>query len=175
LARSHMILIGVLTYFGALILPAGYFLSKHWRGVANRPMLIGIGLQFVSSLAVLPFVFYSWQADYSDYYYGWALLIPVNLASFMYFLAVLIFYAPKARNSIRTSVIRWLSGIVIGMAVVVLLYFVSYGPANSFVARGYLDPRKVDAFYRPLPERIQDMILGIWTKIDTRHGVGARV
>ena len=74
----------------------------------------------------------------------------------------------------RNSLIRWSSGILIGIAVAVVLYLVSYGPANSLVARGYLNPRRVDAFYKPLPERLQDMILGIWTKIDTRHGVGER-
>ena len=63
----------------------------------------------------------------------------------------------------------------LGFIVVVFLYVASYGPANSLVARGYLNPRKVDAFYRPLPEGFKyDIILRIWTKIDTRPGVGDR-
>ncbi len=55
------------------------------------------------------------------------------------------------------------------------LYAASYGPANSLVARGYLSPRKVDKFYRPIPEAIKfNCILHYWRKLDTRPGVGAR-
>jgi uncharacterized membrane protein len=61
-------------------------------------MLIGAGLQLFWSLAVWAFVYFSWRAGYTDYYYGWALLIPVNVIGLIYFLAILFIYARKARE-----------------------------------------------------------------------------
>ena len=40
-----MIFIGILMYFGALIIPLAYLFSTRWRGAAKRPMLIGAGFQ----------------------------------------------------------------------------------------------------------------------------------
>lgn len=92
-----MVIIGMLMYFGALFIPAVYLLSTRWRGAARRPMLIGAGLQVFLSLAVWAFVYYSRRAGYTDYYYGWALLLPVNAVGLIYFLAVLFIYACKVR------------------------------------------------------------------------------
>jgi hypothetical protein len=93
-----MIFIGIFMYFGALIIPLGYLMSTRWRGAAKRPMLIGAGLQLFWSLVVWAFVYFSWRAAYTDYYYGWALLLAVNIVGFLYFLAVLFIYARKARE-----------------------------------------------------------------------------
>jgi len=65
-----MIFIGILMYFGALIIPAAYLFSTRWRGAAKRPMLIGVGLQLFWSLAVWAFVYLSARAGYTDAYYG---------------------------------------------------------------------------------------------------------
>jgi len=91
-----MILIGIFMYFGALLIPIAYFLFTHFQGNARRPMLIGIGFQIFWSLAVWAFVYFSWRARYQDAYYGWGLLLPVNIVGLIYFLAVLFIYAVKA-------------------------------------------------------------------------------
>ena len=93
-----MIFIGILMYFGALIIPAVYMLSTRWRGAAKRPMFIGVGFQIFWSLAVWAFVYFSWRAGDTDYYYGWAFLLPVNVVGLIYFLAVLFIYAGKAKE-----------------------------------------------------------------------------
>ena len=93
-----MIFIGILMYFGALIVPVAYLISTHGRGAAKRPMLIGAGLQFFWSLAVYAFVYFSWRTGYTDYYFGWGLLLPVNVVGLIYFLTVLFIYARKARG-----------------------------------------------------------------------------
>ncbi len=70
------------------------------------------------------------------------------------------------------SLIAWLG---IALALAPLLYLVSYGPANSLVRSGVLNPRRVDAFYSLIPEKLRyDIILVVWKKIDTRQGVGER-
>jgi hypothetical protein len=93
-----MIIVGILMYFGALIIPAGYLMSTRWRGAAKRPVLIGAGLQLFWSLAVWAFVYFSWRAGHTDAYMGWAFLLPVNVVGLLYFLAVLFIYARKARK-----------------------------------------------------------------------------
>ena len=93
-----MIFIGILMYFGALIIPCAYLLATRWRGAAKRPMFIGVGLQIFLSLAVWASVYFSWRAGYTDYYYGWAFLLPVNAVGLIYFLAVLFIYALKAKG-----------------------------------------------------------------------------
>lgn len=98
LVHSHMIFVGIFMYFGALIIPLGYLMSTRWRGAAKRPMLIGASLQLFWSLAVWAFVYFSWRTGYSDYYYGWALMLPVNVVGLIYFVAVLIIYADKDKQ-----------------------------------------------------------------------------
>ena len=90
-----MILVGIFMYFGALLFPIVYLLFTHFRGKARRPMLIGIGLQIFLSLVVWAFVYFSWRAGYQDAYYGWGLLLPVNIVGLIYFFVVLFIYATK--------------------------------------------------------------------------------
>ena len=70
--------------------------------------------------------------------------------------------------------LRWSWQVVAGLLVAICLYVGSYGPANSLVARGYLSARKVDAAYRILPDKVVDVIIIAWRKIDTRRGVFQR-
>ena len=79
-----------LGYFGSFLIPIAYLLFTLGKGIARKGMLIGAGLQFFWSMAVFAFVYYSWRAGYSDYYYGWALLLPVNIVSTIYYVAFLI-------------------------------------------------------------------------------------
>lgn len=81
----------ILMYFGALIIPAVYLLFIRSRGVRTRLMLIGVGVQLLLSLAVWAFVDFSWRFGYTEYYWGWALLLPINVLSLIYFLATLLF------------------------------------------------------------------------------------
>jgi hypothetical protein len=91
-------LLGILLYFGALIIPVVYLISTRWRGAARRQMLVGIGLQVFWSLAVWAFVYFSWRAGYQDAWMGWSLLLPVNAIGFLYFIGVLIFYGRQVRG-----------------------------------------------------------------------------
>ena len=84
-------ILAFLSYFGALLIPIGYCLGTMFSGKVTRLMLIGLALQAFWSLVVWGFVFYSWRAGYKEYYWGWALLIPVNAIGFVYFSAVLLF------------------------------------------------------------------------------------
>ena len=89
------VLIGVLMYFGALIIPLVYLLSTHARDACTRPMLVGVALQLSLSMAVWAFVYFSWRSGYTEYYWGWALLLPVNVLSLVYFLVILFLHARR--------------------------------------------------------------------------------
>jgi len=73
-------------YFGAMLIPVIYLLATRGRGSERRPMLIGTGLQIFWSLLVWGFVYYNWQAGYTEYYWGWGLLVPVNAIGLIYYL-----------------------------------------------------------------------------------------
>ena len=85
-----MLFVGILLYFGALLIPATYLLATRCQGPTTRAMLIGVGVQLIGILAVWGFVYSCWFAGYTEYYWGWALLLPVNLVGLVYFLIVLI-------------------------------------------------------------------------------------
>ena len=84
------IVLGILIYSGALLIPIIYCFATRFSGKATRLMLIGLGLQIFWSLTVWAFVYFSWRAGYQDAWMGWALLIPVNFVGLIYFVAVLI-------------------------------------------------------------------------------------
>ena len=73
-------------YFGSILIPIFYFFGTRFRGRLNRLMLLGLGLQIFWSVAVYGFVYYNWSHGYSEYYWGWALLVPVNIVAALYFL-----------------------------------------------------------------------------------------
>jgi hypothetical protein len=93
-----MILAGIILYFGALLIPAAYFIILGREGSAKKGLLVGVALQIFWSLAVWSFVYYSWHTGYTDYYYGWWLLMPVNLISAFYYLGFLIWKVRKRPN-----------------------------------------------------------------------------
>jgi hypothetical protein len=95
-----MTFIATLLYFGAFLIPAAYFATTGRKGSAKNGLLIGVALQIFWSLAVWGFVYYSWHAGYTDYYYGWSLLIPVNLISAFYYLGFLIWKGRKRPKQI---------------------------------------------------------------------------
>ena len=77
-----------LTYFGAFLIPLAYLLlkvTKRIEGSLWKEMGIGIILQLLWSLGVWGFVYYSWKEGYSEYYWGWALLIPVNFVALIWY------------------------------------------------------------------------------------------
>jgi hypothetical protein len=96
-----MMFIGFLIYFGAVLIPALYFMLTWRHGSARRPMLVGVILQCFWSLMVWAFVYGSLQTGHVDYYWGWAFLIPVNLVGALYYLAILIIYGFKATRQRR--------------------------------------------------------------------------
>lgn len=86
---------GSLIYFGSYLIPIGYLISTLFRGPARKPLLIGIAIHTFWNLAVWGFVYYSWWVGYSEYYYGWALLVPVNFISLLYYVGAIIFSGKK--------------------------------------------------------------------------------
>jgi hypothetical protein len=85
-----MITVPILMYFGALLVPISYFAFTGWSGRAKKKMLLGVGLQLFWSFIVWGFVWYSWRKGYSEYYWGWALLIPVNVIGAVWYLGSLL-------------------------------------------------------------------------------------
>lgn len=81
--------IGTLISFGALFIPAFYFLFMTKSAPTNRRMFFGVGLQVFWSVLVAALVYFSWRAGRAEYYYGWGLLIPVNIVSAIFFVLVL--------------------------------------------------------------------------------------
>jgi len=90
-----MIISGLLMYFGALLIPVLYFGATGWNGTAKKKMLSGIGLQLVWILIVWGLVWYAWRNGYRDYYYGWALIIPGNVAALIWYLGCLLWPRKK--------------------------------------------------------------------------------
>jgi ABC-type cobalamin transport system permease subunit len=87
-----MILAGCFLYFGALLIPAIFFLSNRDRGKVRRLMWIGVGLQVIWSFVVAAIVYFSWRSGNRDAFMAWGLLLPVNFISFIYFSGVFFIY-----------------------------------------------------------------------------------
>ena len=94
-----MIFIGILMYFGALLVPLIYFATTGWSGRAKKKMLLGIGLQLFWSLMVWGFVWYSWKNGYTEYYWVWTLLIPVNVVGLIWYVGC-VFLPEKKPNQL---------------------------------------------------------------------------
>jgi hypothetical protein len=75
--------------FGALFIPAAYLTFTRGGGTAKRRMLIGAVVQIFWSLAVGALVYLAWRSGQKNYFHGWVLLVPVNVISLIYYLAVL--------------------------------------------------------------------------------------
>ena len=91
-------ILGSLLYFGALIVPLLYFAVAGWRGIARRWMLTGVVLQVFWTMAVYMFVWYCMKEGYRDYYWGWGLLLPVNLVALLWYLGSLAWVKSKRAN-----------------------------------------------------------------------------
>jgi uncharacterized membrane protein YdfJ with MMPL/SSD domain len=85
--------VGSLVYFGALLIPAVYLVATRGRGVARRAMIIGVVFELLAGIGVWALVAYSHRAGYSEYYMGWAFMLPINGLCFLYFVGVVFFYA----------------------------------------------------------------------------------
>lgn len=90
--------VGSLMYFGALLVPLLYFAITRMSGKIKRRMLIGTALQLFWSLMVWAFVWYSWRRGDSEYYWGWALLIPVNAVAFVWYVGCLLWPVASQQN-----------------------------------------------------------------------------
>jgi drug/metabolite transporter (DMT)-like permease len=96
---SPEILLGCLLYFGALLIPALFFVFNRGQSSnAKKPMLIGVGLQVFWSMAVAAIAYFSWRVGNRDAFMAWGLLLPVNFVGFLYFLAVLFIYVKKDKK-----------------------------------------------------------------------------
>lgn len=92
------IFLGCLLYFGALIVPAFYFLFTRWHGKAKKPMLVGICLQIFGSCVVIAYAYFAWRAGNPEAGVNLVLLFPVNFVGLIYFLMVLFIYALKTKK-----------------------------------------------------------------------------
>ncbi|MDL5053158.1 hypothetical protein QQ056_06315 [Oscillatoria laete-virens NRMC-F 0139] len=93
-----------LVYFGAYLIPIIYFTVTLGRGRAKKATLWGVAIHTFCNLCVWGFVFYSWKAGYSEYYWGWALLIPINIISVIYYLgAIASAHAPKSAQNKKSA------------------------------------------------------------------------
>lgn len=81
----------LLLYFGSYLVPAIYLVFSRFRGRATKAMIFGFAIHTFWNLAVWAFVYYSWRAGYSEHYWGWALLIPINFISFLYYIGSLLY------------------------------------------------------------------------------------
>jgi drug/metabolite transporter (DMT)-like permease len=96
---SPQIFAGCLLYFGALLIPALFFLfNRGQSSKAKKPMLIGVGLQVFWSTMVAALAYFSWRGGYQDAWMAWGLLVPINFVGFIYFLAVLFIYGAKDKK-----------------------------------------------------------------------------
>lgn len=67
-----------------------------------------------------------------------------------------------------TSQLKWLYRGLIGFGAFVLVYALSFGPANSFGVRGKIPSATVLAVYRPIPGRVQVFLLEAWSRFDPK-------
>jgi hypothetical protein len=92
------LLIGILLYVGALLIPIVYLMATRFRGAARRPMLVGSSVQILWALGVWALVYFSQRAENEDAWMAWCLLLPVNAIGFIYFGGVLVRYGFRLRN-----------------------------------------------------------------------------
>ena len=93
-------------YFGAAVFPAMFFLLKGLKIIEGKywkRFLLGLVLQVFWSLCVWVFVYYSWKQGHREYYWGWALLIPVNGIALFWYLWSLI-DTPTSNNNLAEPV-----------------------------------------------------------------------
>lgn len=86
-------------YFCAFLIPVEYFVVTGNNGAVKKGMPIRLAIHVFWCLAVYGFVYYSWHADYSEYYWGWALMIPVKLISAVYCLGFLLWKRRRGAKS----------------------------------------------------------------------------
>ena len=83
-------------YFGSYLIPIIYLAATRGKGKAKKRLLWGVAIHSFWNLAVWGFVYYSWKAGYSEFYWGWALAIPVNIVSALYYFGALVYsYTPE--------------------------------------------------------------------------------
>lgn len=87
-------------YFGAYLIPIIYFAATRGKGKATKRLLWGIAIHSFWNLAVWGFVHYSWKAGHSEYYWGWALLIPVSIVSATYYFGAMMHSPPPEQSNV---------------------------------------------------------------------------
>jgi hypothetical protein len=78
-----IILTNIVFFFWSLLIPLAYLLfsrQKMNKGILKKEMIAGIIIQLIWTAVVWGYVYYSWIKGYTEYYYGWYLIIPVNIA-----------------------------------------------------------------------------------------------
>ena len=66
-------------YGGSFVVPCVYLLATGFQGAQTRAVFKRLAIHLFSCGLVWAFVYYSWQRGDTEYYWLWALLIPVNL------------------------------------------------------------------------------------------------
>ena len=84
------ILFVLAAYFGAYLIPVLYLAGSLFRGRARKKLWWGMAIHTFWNLAVWGFVYYNWKQGYSEYFYAWVLLLPVNIVSAIYYLGAIL-------------------------------------------------------------------------------------
>lgn len=93
-----------LMFYGALLVPLAYFAIQRRSGRLWRLMFIGIAMQLCLLACVFGFVWFNWKAGYSESYYGYALLLPVNAFCLVYYCCSPLI-AARRRNQTRRNLV----------------------------------------------------------------------
>jgi hypothetical protein len=72
-------------YYGALLVPILYLIFNGRRGRLAKLMLIGLLLQMFWSVVVYSVAEFNRRAGRSEWFWAYALYVPVNLASLVYY------------------------------------------------------------------------------------------
>jgi hypothetical protein len=86
-------------YFGAVIIPLPYLAIKGMSGCYSKAMFVGIIIQCICIGFVWLFVYLNYKTNHTEYYWGWVLLIPVNIASALYYCTVPLWCESKIQGN----------------------------------------------------------------------------
>lgn len=101
----------ILFMFWSLVIPIAYLLLKRrhkHKGILWKAMAAAIVLHLIWIGLIWCFVYWNWKAGYSEYYYGWYLVWPVNFACVMWCAVSPFLYKLRSKN--RTAQVQLCGG-----------------------------------------------------------------
>jgi len=78
---------GLMANFGSLLVPLVYFVvTKGAKGRLFKPVLFGFISQIVLYVIAYFFIFWCWKQGYSEWYWAYALYLPINFFGVIYYI-----------------------------------------------------------------------------------------